>query len=56
MGCCASSGLAVRKEPPKATGFTYDVSERICGVANGTGFTAFAEHLVANGEIWYQAR
>lgn len=48
------SGLAVRKEPPEATAFTYKLGERTCGVANGSTFTAFDRHLVANGEVWYQ--
>lgn len=47
------SGLAVRKEPPKVSAFSYDLGERICGVANGSRFVASGQQLVANGEVWY---
>lgn len=48
------AGLAVREVPPEVTAFSYKLGKRICGIANGSEFTAFDRHLVANGEIWYQ--
>jgi|GEM_PF-2470265 len=48
------AGLAVREAPPEVTAFSYKLGKRICGIANGSAFTAFDRHLVANGEIWYQ--
>lgn len=55
VACPGKPGLYVRKAPPKITGFSYQLSDPICGVGNGSEFVALEELYLANGEIWFRA-
>ncbi|HEX5720513.1 MAG TPA: hypothetical protein VF179_30440 [Thermoanaerobaculia bacterium] len=54
VACPGRPGLHIRRAPPEVTTFSYNLTDPICGVGNGSEFVALEELYIANGEIWFR--
>lgn len=50
----SGKNIVVRKTPPDASAFKYELGEKICSIGVGTTFKALDDVTIINGEIWYR--